>query len=119
MTDIQPGDYIKFSRIVAPAVKQKIRDSFGGNHDAVIEDRKIVDQTGGGLVLGVSKGHAKIGDEKVRTARVDAGPWLKTVTAVLDDSIVVLGEQMALGMEVANAQVAAIGMYGTDAKGGA
>lgn len=115
----QIGDYVSFTRVVAPAVKQKIRDSFGGNHDAVITDRRIVDQRGSGLVLRVSSGESVVGDAKVRTMRVDAGPWLKTVTAVLDDTVELLGEQMGLGIEVANARVAAAGMYGTDVKGGA
>lgn len=112
---IQPGDYAQFTRIVAPAEKMKIRGAGNSNHDCVVKEREIIDQGGSGLVLSVSKNAAKIGDEKVMTGRVDAGPLLKVVTAILDDAILVgKQQQMDLGLFDTDA---APSMYGTDSKG--
>lgn len=113
--EIQPGDYAQFTRIVTPVRKAKVRGAGGSNHDYVVEDRKIIHQGGSGLVLSVSKTATKIDDVKVMTGRVDAGPLLKVVTAVMDDAILVgKQQQMDLGLfDEGPAQA----MYGTDSKG--
>lgn len=123
--EIQKHDYIKFQRIVVPQKKKRIRDSFGGNHDIVESDRYVYPCSGSGYVLFVSKSTLSINNpfdpdgpnDKVRTARVDAGPLLGTVTAVIDDAVLI-GKQttMDLGYTVKDEMG---GMYHQDAKGGA
>lgn len=88
-TEIDKGDYVRFWRIVKPAVKSGSRDSTGKRHLYTVEEATIIAWSGSGLVTSVAKNARKIDGEKVRTARVDAGKPLGMVTAVLDDAQIV------------------------------
>ena len=121
---IAKGDYVKFTRVVTPKVTQRVRDSVGGNHDAVLSDRFISERSGSGYVVSVRKSTQALpvgapdsdSSEKVLTGRVDAGPLLGTVTAVLDDAILI-GKQQSLNIDIQEEIEA--GMYSQDVKGGA
>lgn len=77
MADISIHDYVVFTRIID-------RNDYGV--------RYCRRQGGSGIVLKVNKAKTRIKDhvkalETYRTARVDAGPWMGIVTAVIDDAI--------------------------------
>lgn len=114
--ELKVGDYVKFTRVIAPAIKKRNRSSFGGNFDIEVTPRRLVDQGGSGQIMSMAKNRTSIDDERVRTARVDAGPWLGNVVAVIDDAILV-GKQIVF--DIAEEEVVAQSMYGTDVRGGA
>ena len=115
MIDIKVGDYITFREVIEPAKKVRVRAADKSNHDYVAEDAKIVRQAGSGQVLRLAKSTRAIGTRKVRTARVDAGPFLGIRAVIIDRYTKLVGEQ--LGFDVEPLGATAQSMYGTDVKG--
>lgn len=86
---IRAGDYVRFTRVVDPKVTASAKSANGTRFTHVVRAERIVQQSGSGLVTSVGKRARKVGDAKVLTGRVDAGPVLGIVTAVLDDAVLV------------------------------
>lgn len=75
--DIAINDYVVFTRVID-------KDKWG--------NRRCIRQGGRGIVLKVNKSKTRIKEHTTKvesyvTAKVDAGPWMGVVTAVLDDAI--------------------------------
>lgn len=119
-SDIRPGDYVSFTRVILPAEKLRNRGATKDSKlDILVIPRRIIERSGAGLVDAITKGESKIGDESMIVLSVDAGPVLGKVKVPLDETIKVLGEQQSMMIDTRDDQLRAIGMYGTDAKGGA
>lgn len=115
--EIQPGDYVAFTRIVTKAVNVKIKDASGKDHGYQAEEREVIQRSGSGIVNSINKGVSVIRGQKVRLGSVDAGPVLgKSLKVVMDDAVLVGKQQSMFDMA---ADSTGIGMYGQDAKGGA
>lgn len=97
---ISEGDYVRFTRMITPAKKQRVRSSTGQNFDYETQPAMLIEHAGQGVVRKVAKNPKRFGDERLRTARVDTGGILKIVTAVIDDAVII-GTQthMDLGCE--------------------
>lgn len=102
MTDIAPGDYVKFFRAVRPKVTGANKDASGKRHEWTKEEARWIDQSGSGIVDSVNKHKKKIGDEAHRVGRVDAGPVLGKLTVSLDDAVLV-GVQQSMSFDLAGA----------------
>lgn len=89
MTSISEGDVIRFTRYVQPPLTKTLRDASGGRHTRVTDDAKVIKHGGIGTVSSLSKHHKNIDGVKYRVARVNAGSLLGTVTAILDDAVIV------------------------------
>ena len=78
-------DFISFRRVV------RYQETLDANGFTSRKRNVIVEQSGSGMITRLNK--TKVCG--VRVARVDAGPWLGTVSAVLDDAETI-GQQQAM-----------------------
>lgn len=135
MTDIyefQVGDYIEFKRIWFPEKESKVVRSPGEARPVIRPaiPAQILEQGGSGMITKLHREPKKLVEKsidamgqtdlkitKVRTAKVDAGAGLGSVAAIIDDAILVGKQQCLFDMDAVETK--AVGMYGTDAKGGA
>jgi hypothetical protein len=87
--EVKPGDFVRFSRIITKPHR--------------LAEPRVERQGGSGLVLSVNKTPQRIATgvginkriDAFRVARIDAGPWMGVVTAVLNDAAKI-GEQEQL-----------------------
>lgn len=116
--DVKAGDFIRFHRVIRAAQDVKHRTDFDTGKAQVVQPtaQRVEDLGGAGLVLKL-QGDVKIDGETYRTAKVDAGPWIKSVRAVLNDAEL-QGVQTSLGLAHSHGVAAAAGMYSTDSKRG-
>lgn len=110
--DLKPGDYVEFSRIVRTERETKLR-SATGESAGYLRERTVVDSvSGSGLVLKVAKARKRVDGVLYHTARIDAGPLLGVVTAILDDAVLI-GVQQAMPLSIEESAGSAPNVYGT------
>lgn len=105
MTDISVGDFVRFTRVIKPQKARSHRPKhLTETFTAILEPAALIEQGGSGLVLKVNKTSKSFDGKKYRVGRVDAGPLLGVVTAVLDDAILVGVQQSMLAHETGRDQ---------------
>ena len=113
MSEIEANDYVTFTRMIKPAVRQRVRSTTGEKFDYEVSPAELVECSGSGLVRRVAKNKKKFGAETYQTGRVATANGV--VTAILDDAVII-GTQtrMDLGCEA----VASVpSMYDTQGDG--
>ena len=112
----QPGDYIRFTRIVRG--KSGVRFSTDYTTGRAIAHPEIPEQVlpqeGSGRVIGEQK-IKKVKGEKFAVIKVDAGKPIGQVNVIVDDAILVAKQDSLF--EMAPVDVAGPNVYGSDAKG--
>lgn len=114
----EPGDYIAFTRIVHAKQDVRHRTDYATGRPVVVPEvpEQVLPQAGQGQVQRIVKAPRKVNGQAYATARVACGKPLGTVTAIIDDAVLIAKQQSLFDMEPSKIDARGA-MYGTDAKG--